>query len=128
MKKVRVAYYIVTVIFSLGILAGAIVDVTGNPGAKEMMMHLGYPVYVMYIVGWAKILGIIGIWQNKSATLREWAYAGLTFDLVGALISHLAVGDGPQGFMPALVGLLLCSASYALFKKKQQTATVENKV
>lgn len=117
MKKIKIAYYIVTIILSLFIVLPAYFDITAAPAARDIMKHLGYPVYLLYIVGWAKILGIIGIWQPKVYFLREWAYAGLMIDVVGALISHLAVGDSFPMFAPALVAIILVTASYILFKK-----------
>lgn len=119
MKKVAIAYYIITVLLSVFILLGAFFDVTAAPAGKEIIKHLGYPVYLLYIVGWAKILGIIGIWQNKFPTLREWAYAGLMIDVVGALASHLFSGDGPSVYGGAVVGIVLVGLSYGLFRKKQ---------
>lgn len=124
MKKTKVAYYIVTALFSLFITIGAVVDVMGVKDAKDLMVHLGYPVYVLYIIGWAKLLGVVGIWQPKFPALREWAYAGIVFDLVGAIISHLAVGDGPQGWFAPVVPLLLLTISYLLHRKIHATLAV----
>jgi hypothetical protein len=118
----KIAYYIVTVIFSLFILLGSFYDIQAGPAAVEVMQKLGYPIYLLYIVGYAKILGIIGIWQNKVKFLREWAYAGLVIDLVGAFISHLAVGDGLVLYSGSLIGIVLVTASYILFKKTEKTA------
>lgn len=118
MKKISVAYYIVTILLSIFILMGAFFDVRAVPDAQAVMKDLGYPIYLLYIVGWAKILGIIGIWQNKVAFLREWAYAGLMIDVVGALLSHLFVGDTASRISGAVIGIVLVTASYALFKKK----------
>jgi hypothetical protein len=125
MKKIKIAYYIVTVLLSAFILLGAFFDVSGAKEAKDIMIRLGYPVYVLYIVGWAKILGIIGIWQPKVYFLREWAYAGLMIDVVGALISHLAVGDGPSMYGGAVIGIVLVTASYVLFRKSRQQTVVK---
>jgi hypothetical protein len=125
MKKVKIAYYIVTVLLSAFILLGAFFDVSGAKEAKDIMIHLGYPVYVLYIVGWAKILGIIGIWQPKVYFLREWAYAGLMIDVVGALISHLAIGDSASMYAPAVLGIILVTASYVLFRKTHPQAVVK---
>ncbi len=113
----KIAYYIITVLFSLFILLGSIYDIQAGDAAVQIMQELGYPIYLLYIVGYAKILGIIGIWQNKVTFLREWAYAGLVIDLVGAFISHLAVGHGPALYSGSLIGIVLVTASYILFKK-----------
>lgn len=126
MKKIKIAYYIVTAIFTAFIALGAIFDVRAVPEARTIITHLGYPVYILYTVGWAKLLGVIGVWQPKSPTLREWAYAGITFDLLGALFSHLASGDGPQGFLAPVIPLLLLTASYLLHRKYHGSLAVKN--
>ncbi len=119
MKKTKIAYYIVTVLFSLMILFGSYFDIVASPMAQEMMVHLGYPIYLLYIIGWAKVLGIIGIWQTKFPSLREWAYAGLFIDLAGAFVSHLFVGDPASVYSGALVGMIVLLLSYTLYKKSR---------
>jgi hypothetical protein len=119
MKKIKIAYYILTVLLSILILLGAFFDVAAGPDARAALAHLGYPAYLLYIVGWAKILGIIGIWQNKVAFLREWAYAGLMIDVTGALASSIFSGDAPSLWIPAIIGMILVGVSYALFRKSR---------
>ncbi len=80
-------------------------------------MHLGYPLYLMRILGLAKILGAVAIVTNRSRTLAEWAYAGFVFDLVGAVASHLIVGDGPIAVAPAVM-LALVLASYRFYPRR----------
>ncbi len=116
-KAWNITYYVSTVLFSLFILLGSYFDVILAPEAIAVMTKLGYPQYMLLIVGWAKILGIIGIWQNAVKFLREWAYAGLFIDLVGAFISHMAVGDGPELYSGSLIGLVLLLISYVSFRK-----------
>jgi hypothetical protein len=48
------------------------------------LAHLGYPSYLLAILGTAKLLGAPALLQNRFPTLREWAYAGFAFDLIGA--------------------------------------------
>ncbi|MFY9619860.1 MAG: DoxX family protein [Pyrinomonadaceae bacterium] len=75
------------------------------PKMVATMTHLGYPMYFLKILGAAKILGVLAIWFSRWPRLKEWAYAGFTFDLIGAFWSHLAVGDPfyvgaiPVGFL-----------------------------
>lgn len=121
MKKTKIAYYIVTALFTAFIAFGSIFDVTAVPAARDLITHLGYPVYILYIIGWAKLLGVIGVWQPKFPALREWAYAGIAFDLIGAIVSHLAVGDGPQGWFAPVLPLILLTASYLLHRKVHAT-------
>ena len=66
----------------------------------------------MPFLGTAKLLGVAAVLAPGFPRLKEWAFAGLTFDVVGALYSHLSVGDPANVWMPAAIGLSLVSASY----------------
>lgn len=81
----------------------------------ETFTNLGYPTYIIYPLGIAKLLAVVAIVTRKSATLKEWAYAGLFFDFVLAAAAHIAVQDGEFG--GAIVALVLWSASYYFEKK-----------
>ena len=88
--------------------------VAGAPAIREALAHLGYPAYLLTILGGAKLIGAVALLQYRAPTLREWAYAGFTIDLIGAVASHLFSGDSLSvASMPA-VFLLILAASYAL--------------
>jgi hypothetical protein len=91
---------------------------------QEIMRHLGYPVYIMTILGTAKILGAIGILQNIFKTLKEWAYAGCTFHFLGASASRAYVGDGAFLITFPLILLAMMFVSYFLWKKLEKAKTV----
>ncbi len=116
-KAWTITYWIVTTLLSAFILIGAVVDVLQVPEAVALMTELQYPAYLLLIVGWGKILGIIGIWQRWWPFLREWAYAGLVIDLLGAFISHMFVGHGPDVYSGSLIGLFLTLLSYVAYRK-----------
>lgn len=113
----KIAYWIVTALLSLFIVGGSIPDIMQIEGALTLFDQLGYPPYLLLIVGYVKILGIIGILQRRWPFLREWAYAGLVIDLLGAFVSHLFVGDPFQLYVASLIGLALTVASYILLRK-----------
>ncbi len=117
-KKWNIVYYIFTILLSLSYLFASYTELTRWPEGVELMKHLGYPVYFLTIIGVAKFLGVIGIWQKFCHTLREWAYAGIAFNLIGAIVSHMAVGDGLQGYGPALANLIIAAVSYIALKKR----------
>jgi hypothetical protein len=117
-KKWNITYYIATILLSASMLLGAYFELTGAPSAVSIFEHLGYPVYLLYILGVAKILGVVGIWQGEWPVLREWAYAGLSIDLVGALASHLFVGDGPTVYGSAFLHLVVLIVSYVALKRR----------
>ncbi|HLA94989.1 MAG TPA: DoxX family protein, partial [Pyrinomonadaceae bacterium] len=89
----------------------------GAPEAIEFFKHLGYPAYLLPFLGVAKILGAITILVPKFPRLKEWAYAGLVFDLIGAFYSHVSVGDPASVWVFSLIGLALVSGSYILYRK-----------
>jgi len=72
---------------------------------------LGYPAYFLRLLGVAKLLGVAALLLPGRPLLKEWAYAGFTFDLLAALASHLATGTATHA-PPALLALVLVLASY----------------
>jgi hypothetical protein len=106
-----------------GLMAGlmllsAVPDVLRAAGAVTVFRHLGYPPYLLLFLGTAKILGVSAVLAPGLSTLKEWAFAGLTFDLTGALYSHLSVGDAANVWMPAAVGLGLMAGSYIAYRTR----------
>lgn len=119
MKKQKTFYWIATIIFGLQMFASAIPDIISADVAVQGMHHgLGYPVYFIPFIGVAKALGVIAILAPVSRRLKEWAYAGLFFDLIGATYSILSVGSpaGSIAFMILPIGFGV--ASYLLFIKR----------
>jgi len=92
-KRDKIIYWIATVWLSLGMLSTGIVQLLQLEENIQSMELLGYPMYLLSILGVWKILGVITILIPKSPLLKEWAYAGFFFVMSGAIISHLAVGD-----------------------------------
>lgn len=78
------------------------------------MEHLGYPGYFARILGAWKLLGVIALLAPGLGRVKEWAYAGFVFNLTGATLSHLAVGDSILEAIPPLALLGLAAASYVL--------------
>ena len=95
-------------------LLGGFADITGAEPVLESMERLGYPVYFGVILGVWKLLGALAIVAPGTGRLKEWAYAGIAFDLTGAAASHAFAGDPAGEAVPALVLLVLAAASYAL--------------
>ena len=87
---------------------------------KEVMKHLGYPVYVNTIIGVAKILGVIALLQWKFKTIKEWAYAGFTIDFIGAAASLYFAGDGILMALTTIPFFAVMFISYYLWKKVER--------
>lgn len=118
MGKTKIVYWIFTGLISALMLLASIPDVLQTSEAVAIFTHLGYPTYLLPFIGIAKILGVVAVLVPGFPTLKEWAYAGLVFDLIGALYSHISVGDPPVNWIFPIVGLLLVSGSYAFYRKK----------
>jgi uncharacterized membrane protein YphA (DoxX/SURF4 family) len=113
-KSRTIAYWITTVIVALGMVVGGVFDAIRSPQAVAILSHLGYPAYFAVILGVWKVLGGIAILAPRLPRLKEWAYAGMLFDLSGASLSHLSVGDPPSNIVTPLVLLVLVFVSWAL--------------
>jgi uncharacterized membrane protein YphA (DoxX/SURF4 family) len=87
----KAPYWILTGLLAAFMLLGSIPDVLRVPQAVAFFMHLGYPAYLLPFLGVAKTLGVLAVVVPGFPRLREWASAGSTFDLSGALYSHLSV-------------------------------------
>jgi hypothetical protein len=92
----------------------AVLYLSGAPAMGQAMVHLGYPAYLLVILGTAKLLGAVALLQTRARTLREWAYAGFTIDLVGAVASHLFSGDSLAVAATPAVFLVMLAVSYQL--------------
>jgi hypothetical protein len=109
-----VRYWIATVPVALAFLGGAIFDLSRAPEVRATLETLGYPLYFATIIGVWKALGALAILAPRFERLKEWAYAGMVFDLSGAAVSHAVVGDPTGKILVPLILLGLTLASWAL--------------
>jgi uncharacterized membrane protein len=93
-KSSKLIYWTSTILLAFGMLASGLSQLFHVKEMDALITHVGYPLYFMNIIGVWKILGVIAILIPKQKLLKEWAYAGFFFLMTGALISHLAIGDG----------------------------------
>jgi len=119
-KAKVVGYWICTVLVALSFLSGGITYLLRVPQAVEGIARLGYPLHFLMILGVWKVLGACAVLAPRFPLLKEWAYAGMIFDLTGAVVAHAVVGDSDAtmsntGHIVApLVIALLVVASWAL--------------
>lgn len=118
MKKTKTLYWIFTSLFALLMLGSAIPNITSDPISVEGFRQISLPAYLLPFLGVAKALGVIAILVPGYARIKEWAYAGLIFDLVGAMWCIAAGGMPVQNwaFMPIPIALGI--ASYVFYHKK----------
>jgi uncharacterized membrane protein len=111
-KTNKTIYWIATILLSLGMLSGGVAQILKVQQNVEGTVHLGYPIYIMSILGVWKILGVIAIIIPKFKLLKEWAYAGFFFAMTGAVISHITVGDTFLQFLAPLIFVILTIVSW----------------
>ena len=99
-------------------LFSSVPDLLQIPQAIAVFQHLGYPQYLLVFLGTAKTLGVAALVSPWDSRVKEWAFAGLMIDVTGALYSHLSVGDPPNMWLPAAVGLALVSSSYLAYRTR----------
>lgn len=116
-RTIKVIYWVLISIFSLATLFGAIAELAREETGVQVILDLGYPIYLLTILGIAKIIGVISILQWRFKTLKEWAYAGFTIDFIGAAASHMFSGDGINLIINPLIFLVVLFATYFLGKK-----------
>ncbi|MEO7330847.1 MAG: DoxX family protein [Minicystis sp.] len=114
MKARLIGYWVVTVLVALAFLAGGAGDISKGPDMLAGMAHLGYPAYLLVFLGAWKIAGGLAILAPGTPQLKEWAYAGMIFDLTGAAYSHAASGDPAKNVITPLLIAALAMASWAL--------------
>ena len=115
---INVIYWISTGLILAMMLFSAASSFMNNPDGAKMLSAIGYRPYVLHLLAIAKVLGVIAILTPGFPRLTEWAYAGFTFDLIGASVSFYASGFAVKDwvFIPVLIALLVCS--YIFYHKR----------
>jgi uncharacterized membrane protein YphA (DoxX/SURF4 family) len=118
MKKNNIIYWVVTILFCGLMIFSSLNQLRNTPDAHAFMSHLGYPDYFSQFIGVMKVFGVIAILIPGFPRLKEWAYAGLFFDLVGAAYSLIAIDGFKSGVSFILLPLVLLFVSYIYFHKR----------
>jgi len=123
MKKAKRLYWIFTGLFIAFMLATSLSQVISAKGTEEIMTTLKMPTYILPLLGISKLLAIVAILVPGFPKIKEWAYAGLMFDFIGATYSMIAVGGtiDKWGFM--ILPIILCGLSYYFHDKILRTET-----
>ncbi|HOY48132.1 MAG TPA: DoxX family protein [Flavobacteriales bacterium] len=108
----KIIYWVATALLSFGMLGSGISQLFHLKDMNEIITHIGYPLYFMYIIGVWKILGVIAILIPNFKLLKEWAYAGFFFLMTGALFSHLFMGDVGNAILGPLFQTLFIVTSW----------------
>lgn len=127
-KTRKIIYWIATVWLALGMVSTAVAQLfkwAGGQGGAEMLTHLGYPVYLLTLLGIWKLLGSVAVLIPGFPLLKEWAYAGFFFVMTGAIFSHLASRDPITALFPSLLLLILTLVSWYFRPANRKTISAQ---
>ncbi len=117
MKRDNIIYWVTTGLIALLFLFSSVLYLTKSPELIQNFKQIDIPLYFISMLGVFKLLGALAILNPWSEKLKEWAYAGFGFTLIGAVWVHLATGTS---FLMPLVILGILGVSY-FFKQKLQS-------
>ncbi|WP_128545169.1 DoxX family protein [Larkinella soli] len=125
MKTTKIAYWILTGLFAFVMLGSAVPDILMVQMAADGFREIGLPTYLLPFVGIAKLLGVIAILVPGFPRLKEWAYAGLIYDLLGATYSIYSSGKEAANWLPITFFIALGFASYFYYHKRLKAGKAE---
>lgn len=118
MKTTKLIYWISTVLFAGFMIFTAVPNIMMDAASKQLITdYLGYPEYFIPFIGVAKVLGALAILVPSFKKIKEWAYAGLAFDLIGAMYSAIKVGGIDPGMSMMILVFGAGITSYILNEK-----------
>jgi len=109
-----VAYWLFTLLIAYEMVAGGLWDLLRIEYVRVIFTHLGYPLYLLDIIGVWKIPCAVVLLLPRLGRLKEWAYAGALFTYTGAAASHFLVGDSANVWVGPLLFAVFTLASWAL--------------
>jgi uncharacterized membrane protein YphA (DoxX/SURF4 family) len=109
-----ILYWFTTALIAAESAVGGVWDILQIQYVRSIIEHLGYPPYILIILGIWKLLGTVAILLPSFPRLKEWAYAGMFFNYMGAIASHLTVGDGAGVVIYPIIITGILIASWAL--------------
>jgi len=120
-----IGYWITTTLVVLAMGSGGVAELAHLPANVEGLVHvLGYPPFVLTIIGLWKVLGAIALLVPRFPRLKEWAYAGIFFNMTGAAASNAAVGNYGMYAWHILVDLFLAVLVVASWALRPQSRTL----
>ena len=119
MKATKIIYWITTVMVALIMTMSALMQLSQTAQMQENMHKIGYPSSLLYLLGVLKALGVVALLIPGYPKIREWAYAGFVFLLIGATYSHFSVGDYSPA--PVIIMLILATSYFTRYKIDQGT-------
>jgi len=125
-KTNKIIYWIATLWLALGMVSTGLVQLMQIKDDVDRMTHLGYPTYLLTMLGIWKLLGVVAVMIPGYPLLKEWAYAGFFFAMSGAAISHIIMRDPITEILPSLLLLTLTVVSWYFRPKSRKVAAVDH--
>ena len=122
----KITYWIFTALLIALMLFSAVGSFFPNPEGEAMMKQIGYPYSVLHLLAVLKVLGAVALLVPGYPRLKEWAYAGFTFDLLGAVYAFLIVGTPVVNVAFMFVGLVFVAGSYITYHKLQKEGGIKS--
>ncbi|HYU10103.1 MAG TPA: DoxX family protein [Gemmatimonadales bacterium] len=114
MNSKGIGYWATTALVAFAVVSGGAAELARRPDNIEGLVKLGYPAYLATIIGFWKVLGGIAILAPRLPRLKEWAYAGIFFNMSGAAVSHAVSHDATWHVIVTASLAALALASWAL--------------
>ncbi|SMD32882.1 DoxX-like family protein [Reichenbachiella faecimaris] len=111
-KRNKIIYWVATLWLSLGMVSTGIVQLIKMEEEVDRMLLLGYPSYLLTLLGIWKLLGVVAVLIPKFPLVKEWAYAGFFFVMSGAIFSHFVAGDPVMDFFGPVLLIVLTITSW----------------
>ena len=119
MKTLNITYWVSTGLFAMFMGMTGVQNLLVTQSSIDLITtDLGYPLYIIPFLGIAKILGALGIVLPVPPRLREWTYAGLFFDFIGAIYSGVADNGFDPMMLTLLVPFALMGLSYGAYHRR----------
>jgi len=125
-KTNKTVYWTSTILFGGFMMFSSITNISPSSETIAFFNSIGYPAYIIPFLGWAKIMGSIVLLTPTKFRIKEWAYAGLMFDLIGALFSiTMSFGFAMSSVIICfpIVVLLVSYITWLRLEKKATTLT-----
>jgi hypothetical protein len=104
-------------------MTGGIFELLGVKMTVDGIMKLGYPSYIIPALGLGKVLAILTILWPGLPRLKEWAYAGVFFNMAGAVVSHVAHHDAAWSVVVTVTIAGVTLTSWALRPEDRRLAS-----
>ena len=119
MKSQKTFYYIALGLFSIAVIGSIINSIINFETVADTFSKLGYPTYLIYVLGVCQFIGLAMILINKSHWVLEWVYAGFFMNYTLGALAHLAIKDGNGA--SAVVCIILLFVTYIQSRKIRNT-------